>query len=180
MDDLATMEGVMKAIMRWGSGLVALLLFTSVSFSWEWQSPVFRTPFPQNPDACGPGWYNMGHCGMVYGPNYYVVPPWLPFNGMLPGKQGDNLMCAKQGIPPWHVAQARAAGMIPGTPAPPQNFPRAPGTPFTPPTPPHPDQPLGPGIYPSHPYVRSPRDFFMFSEVLEDARGQAPRPLIVR
>jgi hypothetical protein len=179
MDDLATTEGAMKAIMRWGSGLVALLLFTSASFSWEYHSPVFRTPFGQNPDACGPGWYNQHQCGMVYGPNYNMIPPWLPFNGMLPGPQGDCLMCAKSNIAPWHVQQARAAGLIPGTPAAP-GFPRPPGTPFTPPTPPHPDHPLGPGIYPSHPYVRSPRDFFMFTEVLEDTRGQIARPGIVR
>jgi hypothetical protein len=41
-------------------------------------------PRPPAPDACGPGSYCTGICGMTYGPNYYLRPPFPPFNGMLP------------------------------------------------------------------------------------------------
>ncbi len=63
------------------------------------------------PDACGPGWYNTNCCGAVYGPNYCVVPPFMPWNGALPTPQR-------------------------GGPA-----------------------------YPSHPYARSPRDYFMLEDL---------------
>jgi hypothetical protein len=43
-----------------------------------------------NPDFCGPGSYYTGPNGMVYGPNYSVVPPYLPFNGLLPMPQLRN------------------------------------------------------------------------------------------
>jgi hypothetical protein len=151
----------MKAIMRWGGGLAALLLVTSASFAWEWASPVFRTPFTIAPDACGPGWYNQGPCGMVYGPNYYLVPPNMPYNGCLPGQKGQYLMAAQQGVPPWVYS-------MPGTPW----TPLTPGTPGTPGHPPAPQT----GVYPTHPYVRGPRDFFMFNEVMEEMRGGDMRP----
>jgi hypothetical protein len=53
-------------------------------------------PPPQNPDACGPGYYVAGCGGMIYGPNYCVTPPYLPFNGILPP-------------PPWAPPPAAAA-----------------------------------------------------------------------
>jgi hypothetical protein len=65
---------------------------------------------PQAPDACGPGWYNVGPQGMVYGPNYWLRPPYLPWNGLVPAPSGG------QGASP---------------------------------------------AFPTHPYARGPRDYFM-------------------
>ena len=82
----------MKAIMRWGVGLMSLLLLTSVSQGYVWVSPVFKTPLPYAPDCCHPGFWAQGPHGMWYGPNYYLMPPCGPFNGMLPGPTGKALM----------------------------------------------------------------------------------------
>ena len=91
-------------------------------------------PPPPAPDACGPGYYVVNCCGQVYGPNYYVYPPFPPFQGMVPtklppcppggngngnGNGGGNMMSAQQ---QYMMMQAR---------------------------------------FPSHPYARSPRDFYM-------------------
>jgi hypothetical protein len=172
----------MKAILQWGSGMVAVLLFVSTSHAYDWASPVFKWPIQTVPDACGPGWYNVGPCGMVYGPNYYVVPPCMPFNGLLPGPGGGALMQARQGIPPWMMqgAGGRGPGGIPLPPTP-VNTPVPPGTPQPPLAPgaPVPDHRTYTGVYPSHPYIRSPRDFFMWNEELEDMRGRDIRPNLV-
>jgi hypothetical protein len=84
------------------------------------------------PDACGPGYYCQHPCGAVYGPNYCLRPPWEPFNGFTP--------CL--GKPGPQVGQ--------GLPGPPVYLgPRpAPGLPSSP-------------LFPTHPYARSPRDYFM-------------------
>lgn len=39
---------------------------------------------PPAPDACRPGSFCTGPCGMVYGPNYNLTPPFPPFNGARP------------------------------------------------------------------------------------------------
>lgn len=77
------------------------------------QAQVFFPYRPVAPDACGPGYYGVGVCGMVYGPNYCLHPPFPPFNGARPcfPKGGDG------------------NGPYP--------------------------------TYPSHPFARGPRDFFM-------------------
>lgn len=36
------------------------------------------------PDMCGPGFYSTNCCGVPYGPNYCVTPPFPPFNGARP------------------------------------------------------------------------------------------------
>ncbi len=54
-------------------------------------------PLPQAPDACNGGYYAQNVNGAWYGPNYYVYPPYPPFNGMVPG-------------PPNCSAPARRAG----------------------------------------------------------------------
>lgn len=197
----------MKAILQWGSGLVALLLFVSSSPAYDWASPVFKWPIQTAPDACGPGWYSIGGCGMVYGPNYYLVPPWMPFNGLLPGPGGQCLMRAQAGIPPWATQAGPYGARTPLTPYPsyppampvppnmplppypvstpmppyPPATPMPPGTPRPPnaPEPPVPDNRTYTGVYPSHPYIRSPRDFFMWNEAMEDLRGQDVRPNLV-
>jgi hypothetical protein len=140
----------MNAIIRWGGGLVAALLFTSVSFGQTWVTPVYKMPYPPNPDACGPGFYVMNGCGAVYGPNYWLVPPYAPFNGMLPGKTGQCLQQAQAGIAPWTI------------PTPPAQYPNPGKTQV--------------GIYPSHTYIRSPRDFFMWGDDMLDQRGRDVRP----
>jgi hypothetical protein len=40
---------------------------------------------PQAPDACWPGFYAPNCCGLMYGPNYCLRPPFPPFQGMVPG-----------------------------------------------------------------------------------------------
>jgi hypothetical protein len=259
----------MSAIARGSGAVLALLLFTSVSGSWEYATAVTKCPIPQAPDACGPGWYNVNCYGMVYGPNYWLVPPCLPWNGYLPGKKGAELMAARDGTAPWggaaHGGAMQAQGYgpgghpnapgypgsypgtpgapgypggypgipgypgtpggpggypgtpggyahapstpgypgtpgAPGTPYPP-GYPNTPGVPYPPGAPyppgtPHPpgNMPYPPtnlpipgqppprpdhakiGTYPTHPYVRGPRDFFMFNEYLEDMRGRDVRP----
>ena len=40
---------------------------------------------PQAPDSALPGYYAQNYCGAWYGPNYYVYPPFQPFQGMVPG-----------------------------------------------------------------------------------------------
>ena len=106
----------MKAIVRWGGGLAAMLLFTSASFGQMWVTPVTKMPYPQNPDACGPGFYVVNGCGAVYGPNYWLRPCCPPFNGILPS------------LKPCPEKQA-GYGQVPG--------------------------------FPTHPYARGPRDYFM-------------------
>lgn len=82
--------------------------------------PAPPPPRPPAPDACGPGFWCTGICGMPYGPSYCLRPPFPPFNGMLP----------------------HPSAVI-------QNFPSArPG-------------PAGSPVFPTHPYARGPRDYFM-------------------
>jgi hypothetical protein len=69
-------------------------------------------PPPRAPDMCGPGSYAPNPFGGVYGPNYYVRPPYPPFQGMILGPGG-------------------------------------------------PGNGNGPGGFGTHPFARSPRDFFM-------------------
>src|SRR5262249_11320108 len=42
-----------------------------------------------------------------------------------------------------------------------------------------PPQPHGPSAYPVHPFTRSPRDFFMWGETMEDERARGNRPFPV-
>ena len=81
-------------------------------------------PVPTAPDMCGPGYYCVNNCGLIYGPNHCVYPPFPPFQGMLPGPK-----------PP--PGAGGPGGCV-----------------------------VGPGgiiypAFPSHPFARSPRDFFM-------------------
>jgi hypothetical protein len=89
--------------------------------------PPYPTPVPPArvaPDACGPGFYDVNPWGAVYGPNYYLQPPFMPYQGAIFGRQ---------------------AAVFPGGG---QAGPGGPG---------------GPPMvrFPTHPYARSPRDFFM-------------------
>lgn len=98
---------------KFASG-VAVLLAISASTALAQAPQYFPYPvpnIPQAPNACGPGYFSSNCYGTVYGPNYYLYPPYPPFNGFRPSYQ---------------------------RPCPPQN----------------------PG-FPTHPFARSPRDFFM-------------------
>ena len=88
---------------------------------------------PQAPDACGPGYYNVGPCGMVYGPNYCVYPCFPPWQGAV---FGPKLNMGPQG-PYVQGPQGPQPLSGPGLIQPP------------------------PPRFVNHPFARSPRDFFM-------------------
>src|SRR5262249_49514690 len=139
-------------------------------------TPVFRQPIPSAPDACGPGWYTVCPDGTAFGPNYSVYPPWPPFNGMLPGPQGKFIMAGRPVQPPIQPQFVMGPHGVP-MPAPsyaPGAEPRLPNVGYEPP-PGKPQQP----VFVSHPYVRSPRDFFMWGEMLEEQRALQRRPPVV-
>jgi hypothetical protein len=119
--------------------------------------PIVSFPFPcypQAPDMCGPGFYAVNCCGCPYGPNYCVRPPWEPFNGLRPCLPGPA--AAAPGVAP------PLAGLPPLTSLPQQ--PR-----FAP-------KPLV--SFPTHPFARSPRDFFMVTEVMEDEAWRLRLPVM--
>lgn len=72
----------MRGLVLWGGGLTGLLLTASLSCGQYLLHPVSRLPILPAPDACGPGWYGVGTDGVVYGPNYYLQPPWPPHSGI--------------------------------------------------------------------------------------------------
>ena len=76
---------------------------------------------PTAPDMCGPGFFYVNQCGMIYGPNYCVRPPFATFNGLVPAPG-----CGNMGAP-----MGGRNSQFPGM------------------------------SFPSHPFARSPRDFFM-------------------
>jgi hypothetical protein len=71
----------MKATLPW----LGALLFVAVTVPPAKANPPYYPCYrPQAPDACGPGFYCTNPYGAVYGPNYYVRPPFEPFNGFRP------------------------------------------------------------------------------------------------
>ena len=107
-------------------GLGALLTtLLAVSFANAGPQPHYTPLPPYAPDVCnGCGWYNSHPNGMTYGPNYWLQPPWMPFNGF---------------VPP--VANGNGGGNGGGN----GNGNGLPGSP----------------VFATHPYARSPRDYFM-------------------
>lgn len=81
------------------------------------QTPYFVYYIPKAPDMTGPGFYYTNSCGVTYGPNYCVTPPFAPCNGPLPPFASGAMNQKPKGYP----------GMS----------------------------------FPTHPYVRSSRDYFM-------------------
>jgi hypothetical protein len=107
--------------MRLTLPLVALLLVAASQSAAQAQWPPYGCPAPlvrQAPDACGPGYYDVNAYGQVFGPNYWLLPPGGPFNGMIFARQATGY---------------GGGGGGPG----------------------------GILCFPTHPYARSPRDFFM-------------------
>ncbi len=102
---------------------------------------------PKAPDACGPGYYAVNQYGALYGPNYCLLPPCLPFNGLLP------LLTQYGEYTPAFVSHPQA---FPQRPA--QAFPQSPAQAGLPAT----------LAFPTHPFARSPRDFFMIGQNTQD------------
>jgi hypothetical protein len=100
---------------------------------------------PQAPDACGPGYFNAGPCGMVYGPNYWLYPCYPPWQGAV---FGPKLCLGPNGAP--YVMGPQGPLPLSALPALIQAGPGGPAGPGAPP----------PGFV-NHPFARSPRDFFM-------------------
>jgi hypothetical protein len=143
----------MKAIIPWGGGVLATLLLTTAAHAQVWVTPVTKQPILPAPDMCGPGWYYVNDYGTVLGPAYNVVPPWAPYNGYRPPLKttGPATQAAGYALP-----NGAPLGVAPQQQGPPVQT-----------------------YFPTHPYARGPRDFFMFNENLEDIRGRDYRPNIV-
>jgi hypothetical protein len=88
-------------------------------------SPVMHCPYLPAPDACGPGFYSSCPNGTLYGPNYYLQPPWCPYTPPISAIQQGGGPLGNQG------GLGQGAG------------------------------PPGQAAFPTHPFARSPRDFFM-------------------
>jgi hypothetical protein len=124
----------MKAIIRTAAGLLSLLLFSGVSQARIWISPVYKTPLPCAPSPSNSGgFFLVNERGCLTGPHYYLVPPFPPFNGILPGPTGHaiqqgnlphTLLLSHQGMAVGNVpylGQQHAQGGPPNSSAPPPN-----------------------------------------------------------
>jgi hypothetical protein len=87
---------------------------------------------PKAPDACGPGHYGPNWNGLYYGPNYCLFPPFPPYQGELLGPAGCP--AGNPGAP-----AGPGGACLPGIPG------------FG-----------GPVTFPTHPFARGPRDYFMY------------------
>jgi hypothetical protein len=163
----------MKAIFSWGAGSFGLLLMASISQAYYWVTPVTKCPYPQAPDTYNSGFYLVDWCGRVTGPHYYLMPPCPPFNGVLPARGGQG--SAPQGMPGSHGPYGAVQPFGPMQAFQPFGQFQA-MTPMG--APPH-GPPLGGGAYPVHPFTRSPRDFFMWGDMMEEERARGNRPFPV-
>jgi hypothetical protein len=76
----------MKATIRCLGALLLLVAAASLARA----NPYYYPCIPQAPDACGPGSYCTNYCGTVYGPNYYLRPPWPPVGTVAPCLSGPQ------------------------------------------------------------------------------------------
>jgi hypothetical protein len=136
----------MKTTVRWlGALLLASAAVPALHAQYNPACHIACHPPYCAPDACGDGFYWRHPCGGYFGPNYCVRPPWEPFNGFAP--------CP--GCNPAAPVCPQAAHAKPGLPPPPC---------LIKPTPvayPGGGGPLGSPVFPTHPYARGPRDYFM-------------------
>ena len=142
----------MKATVAWAAPLAGLLLAAS-SAQAQYVSPVTKQPLGYAPDAFGPGYYVMSPDGQIIGPNYWLRPGFEPFQGVRPTVTPVQTM--GPGGPSW---QFQTSG------------PQMPQMPQRP-------QPSG-DLFRYNPFVRSPRDFFMFRENMEEL-ARTTRPALV-
>ncbi len=84
----------MRAVIPWLGALLVAAATTAVAQA----DPYYWRGLPPAPDACGQGFYCTNQYGMTYGPNYYLRPPWEPFNGV-PPRLPCNTGCGPCG--PW-------------------------------------------------------------------------------
>jgi hypothetical protein len=97
---------------------------------------------PQAPDCCGPGYYAPNWFGVNYGPNYNLYPGYSPYNGPVGFPSFNARGGAQGGFGPGGAGGSGGSGAAP------------------------------PLSFPTHPYARSPRDFFM----VDDESSRAPVP----
>jgi hypothetical protein len=118
------------------AGAVLTLLLGAATAQAQHYAGCYYPGIPQNPDACGPGFYWTSPCGLTYGPAYCLRPPYPPFQGMVPGPPPQRA----PGAPPVRMPNGLCypGGYAPGNPE------------------------SCPPMFPTHPYARSPRDFFMY------------------
>src|SRR4051794_22710621 len=90
------------------ASILALTLAVSPSSAQQQYCPPRPIYIPQAPSACGPGYYYYNDCGLLYGPNYCLRPPFEPFQGMLKGPQGQPGQPGKPGL--------KVQGGYPGAP----------------------------------------------------------------
>lgn len=168
----------------WGILICLAVVPSTASAQWWFSTlPCGHLPIPAAPDTYGPGFYVANCAGMVYGPNYYLHPCYLPHQGAIFNKPLKPACHEKeQGpdprqfmAPPMHYGAP--AGLAMGGPnyaAPPMANPaNQPGLAAAQQTWTNPYQgPYGNGnqkkegipTFPIHPCVRSPRDYFMIGE----------------
>ncbi len=129
--------------------------------------PFFGCPQPCVP--CNPIHYTLGGCGCWYGPNYCFQGPCLPgqpFGGVLPLPKEYE-----KGLPPGYAGgPGRYPPGMPGMPGMPGQRGMPPGVQplsgmpgYAPPPP-----VAGPAVFSTHPFARSPRDYFMIGQQYND------------
>ncbi len=143
-----------------------------------WCAPALQQPISYAPDACGPGFYWANDYGMYYGPSYYLRPCFPPIGSIMPSQANQNYAPGCKSGPGSYPGLAQGLmpqGMVPGAPYAPYGGPGAPGALPNPGLPPGQQQPP---TFVSHPWTRSPRDFFMWNEVVEDQAKRYPLPIL--
>jgi hypothetical protein len=89
----------MKALLSGLASLIVTGLFSCLAMAEGYCRPqVYPAYYPHcgdygcvrtAPDMCGPGFYAVSCCGVPYGPNYNVHPPFPPVGGMPPSMNGS-------------------------------------------------------------------------------------------
>ena len=155
------MTATKKATIAWTASLAGVLLATSFAQAQyyapyaqvQYVSPVTQQPLGYAPDAYGPGYYVMAPDGQMIGPNYWLRPGFEPFKGVRPTVTPVRTMGPNG--PSWQFQT---------------NGPQMPQMQQRP-------QPSG-DLFRYNPFVRSPRDFFMFRENMEEL-ARTTRPALV-
>jgi hypothetical protein len=142
------MKATVKAMIAWAAPCAGLLLAASAA-SAQYVSPVMKTPLGYAPDTYSPGFYVMCPDGTTLGPNYYLRPCFQPYQGVRP------MVIPIRNGDGWDFR-------VQGGPQQAQQQ----------------QQQQRSDAFPYHPYVRGPRDFFMFRENVEE-QARATRPLLV-